>query len=59
MPQMTDHRLGHVLVFDFREFEHQRRSDVRLLMCRLAYVELTGLAVVVGEALGADAAPLA
>src|ERR1035437_4893633 len=46
-------------MFDLRKFEHQRRGDVRLLIRGLAAIELPRLAVVVGEALGTDAAFLA
>ena len=56
MAQVTDHRLAHVHMFDLGKLEHQRRGDVRLLVRGLAEIELPRLAVVVGEALGTDAA---
>ena len=46
-------------VLDLREFEDQRRCDVGLLIGGLAYIELPRLAIMVGEALGTDAAFLA
>ena len=59
MPQVTDHRLAYVQMLDLRKLEHQRRRDMRLLVGGLAEIELPRLAVVVGEALGTDAALLA
>ena len=59
MPQVADHRLAHVHMFDLGKLKHQRRGDVRLLIRGLAEIELPRLAVVVGEALGTDAAFLA
>src|SRR5664280_1366603 len=56
MSQVTDHRLAHVLMFDLGKLKHQRRGDVRLLIGGLTAIELPRLAVVVGEALGTDAA---
>ena len=41
------------------QLEHERVGDVLLLRRRLADVELAGLAVVVGEALGPEPALLA
>src|ERR1035438_6407054 len=46
-------------MFDLGKLKHERRGDVRLLMRGLAEIELPRLAVVVGEALGTDAAFLA
>src|SRR5450759_2324502 len=56
MSQVTDHRLAHVHMFDLGKLKHQRRGDERLLIGGLTAIELPRLAVVVGEALGTDAA---
>src|ERR1035437_10082424 len=46
-------------IFDLGKLKHQGRGDVRLLIRGLAEIELPRVAVVVGEALGTDAAFLA
>ncbi|MNT71160.1 hypothetical protein D3C72_2096200 [compost metagenome] len=46
-------------VLDLGQLEHQRRRDMRLLGPGLAAEEQARLAVVVGKALGADAALVA
>ena len=56
MPQVADHRLTHMPMFDLGKLEHQRRGEMRLLIGGLAEIELPRLAVVVGKALGTDAA---
>jgi hypothetical protein len=48
--QVNDAR-AHVLEYDLRKLEHQRRRDVRLLDRCLRTVEEPGLAVVIGEPL--------
>ena len=57
MAQVTDHRLPDVQLLDLRELEDQGRGDVRLLGLRLAPIEETRLAVVIGEALRSNASP--
>ena len=54
--QVRHHRLAHMGRAHLRQFEHESRRDVRLLMHRLAAKELARLAVVVGKTGGAHAA---
>src|SRR5665648_9940 len=46
-------------MFDLGKLKHQRRGNVRLLIHGLTEIELSRLAVVVGEAFGTDATFLA
>ena len=59
VPQVADHRCADVRVLDLGQLEDQRGGDVRLLGLGLAAEEQPRLAVVVGEALGANAALVA
>src|SRR4051812_6271377 len=55
MTQVADDRLAHMHGFHLRKFEHEGRSDMRLLERRLAGEEQAGLAVMVRECLGTNA----
>ena len=59
MKQVADHDFADVRMFDLGKLEYQCRGDMRLFVRGLAEIELPRLAVVVGEAFGADAAFLA
>ena len=59
MPQVTDNRLVHMHMFDLGKLKYKCRGDVRLLIHSLVDIKLPCLTVVVGKALGTDAAFLA
>ena len=59
MPQMADDGFAYVQMLDLGKLKYQGRGNMRLLVSALTQIELSCLAVVVGESLGTDAAFLA